>query len=536
MDDVISAAVSARGAADRVAAWARLENAAAARRLAASADLLAAAFAASGSAEREQWCLDNWDAMSAEMGAAQGVSLGVASHQLLLATALRDRLPRVAEAFAAGFVSLRTINAIVFRTALVKDPVAREKIDSEIAAAVTDWATLSVAKVDAAIDYWVDRYDPMAVRRVEQSARDRHVDVHVDDSTGVAYVEAKLLGHDGEALDARLDAWAAAVCDADPRTHEQRRSDALAAFGHGADRLVCGCGTPDCAAAGTAPSAVVVHVIAEEASLTDSTHAALDGAPASPPDAKPLRQQTIDEALAPDCPTGTALTNPALILGGGLLPAPILAAKVAATAKIVPIRHPGDAPPEPRYIPSAVLAWFVRARDLTCRFPGCDRPAHRCDLDHTIAYPYGPTQASNLTCLCRKHHLLKTFWGWRPEQWPDGTVVWTSPRGRTYTTAPGSRLLFPTLCRPTAPVLVNPDDRTDMDQPGRALAMPRRDRTRTADRAARVDAEREHNRLLAEAEALAEAHAAKTNHARPTTPPYPLVTGRYNPADDPAPF
>ena len=49
------------------------------------------------------------------------------------------------------------------------------------------------------------------------------------------------------------------------------------------------------------------------------------------------------------------------------------------------------------------------------RFPGCDEPAQHCDIDHTIAYPTGPTQASNLKCLCRKHHLLKTFGGWHDQ-------------------------------------------------------------------------------------------------------------------------
>ena len=34
-----------------------------------------------------------------------------------------------------------------------------------------------------------------------------------------------------------------------------------------------------------------------------------------------------------------------------MLPAPLLAAKIAGTAKIVPIVHPGDAPPQRRYTP-----------------------------------------------------------------------------------------------------------------------------------------------------------------------------------------
>jgi len=45
------------------------------------------------------------------------------------------------------------------------------------------------------------------------------------------------------------------------------------------------------------------------------------------------------------------------------------------------------------------LAAFVRCRDLTCRWPGCDTPAPNCDLDHTIPYSRGgPTHAAKLRC------------------------------------------------------------------------------------------------------------------------------------------
>jgi len=56
--------------------------------------------------------------------------------------------------------------------------------------------------------------------------------------------------------------------------------------------------------------------------------------------------------------------------------------------------------------PGVACEELVHCRDLTCRFPGCDAPADVCDVDHTIPYPVGPTQATNLKCLCRKHHLL----------------------------------------------------------------------------------------------------------------------------------
>lgn len=67
------------------------------------------------------------------------------------------------------------------------------------------------------------------------------------------------------------------------------------------------------------------------------------------------------------------------------------------------------------YVPSAGLARQVRAREPFCRMPGCRHPAERCDLDHTVAYPGGPTTAANLGPLCRRHHNLKTHLGWTLE-------------------------------------------------------------------------------------------------------------------------
>jgi hypothetical protein len=104
--------------------------------------------------------------------------------------------------------------------------------------------------------------------------------------------------------------------------------------------------------------------------------------------------------------------------------------------------------------------------------------------------------------------LLKTFWagspGWRDQQLPDGTVVWTAPDGRNHTTTPGSQLLFPELCQPTATV-------SPIDVPARlahtaGLKMPRRKTTRAQDRARRINDERTLN--AAEA-AAAEAPAAR---------------------------
>lgn len=69
-----------------------------------------------------------------------------------------------------------------------------------------------------------------------------------------------------------------------------------------------------------------------------------------------------------------------------------LAADLARLAKLQPLIHPADSAPEEGYTPSRALAEFVRCRGLTCRFPGCDRPAVGCDLDTLPPTPRAGTR------------------------------------------------------------------------------------------------------------------------------------------------
>jgi hypothetical protein len=86
-----------------------------------------------------------------------------------------------------------------------------------------------------------------------------------------------------------------------------------------------------------------------------------------------------------------------------------------------------------KYTPSAALDRYVRLRDRTCRFPGCNRPAQFTDLDHRVAFAAGGrTTADNLHCLCRHHHRLKHEGNWTVRRNPDGSHTWTSPTGRQY--------------------------------------------------------------------------------------------------------
>jgi hypothetical protein len=84
----------------------------------------------------------------------------------------------------------------------------------------------------------------------------------------------------------------------------------------------------------------------------------------------------------------------------------------------------------------------IALRDNACVFPWCTRPARKADVDHVIEYDHaaeaegrpqpGPTVTSNLACLCRSHHRLKTHSAWTYRMVAPGVVEWTSPHGHHY--------------------------------------------------------------------------------------------------------
>ena len=99
-------------------------------------------------------------------------------------------------------------------------------------------------------------------------------------------------------------------------------------------------------------------------------------------------------------------------------------------------------------------ARLVRARTPRCTGAGCRVPAARCDLDHVVRHPDGPTCPCNLTPLCRRHHRMKhrsaSWRRWRVHRCEDGHLHWTSPLGHHHVVIP-------------EPLLPQPIDR-DADQ------------------------------------------------------------------------
>ncbi len=89
------------------------------------------------------------------------------------------------------------------------------------------------------------------------------------------------------------------------------------------------------------------------------------------------------------------------------------------------------------YRPSEPLDRFVRLRDRRCRFPGCRARIRKCDLDHRVPYPHGPTAHTNLEGLCEHHHRLShQAPGWQLAGSAGDGLCWTLPGGTTITTVP----------------------------------------------------------------------------------------------------
>jgi Domain of unknown function (DUF222) len=87
--------------------------------------------------------------------------------------------------------------------------------------------------------------------------------------------------------------------------------------------------------------------------------------------------------------------------------------------------------------PGVKLRHLAQIRHATCTSPVCRRPAAQCDHEHNTPY-----EAGGRTCLCntgpkcRHDHRLKQHPKWHVAQLSDGTFTWTTPAGRTYTTEP----------------------------------------------------------------------------------------------------
>ncbi|WP_164990360.1 HNH endonuclease signature motif containing protein [Agromyces albus] len=349
--------------------------------------------------------------VTAELATALHVPERTMERQISEAWALSTTLPATLRAMRNGQISSRHAAVIVQETTdLDDDPGLRARLDEQLAiiATGTTAATLRVRaralREKLGIESLEARHRAArAERRVElETARD-----------GMAWLHAFLPAEDALLIKDRLDRIARAAGDGhgdgacgdsggdDARSRDQLRADAtrdLLLHGRLADESVFAD-----AAATVQPT---VHVTVPV--LTLAGHSAdpgeLDGY--GPIDA------AIARRLAAMAPSFTRLlTHP-----------------VSGTVLDVD---------RASYRPPADLKRWLEVRDGGCRFPGCNRRAAGCEVDHSVDWQHeGRTAFDNLAHLCALHHHLKHESSWSVQHMSGGVLEWTSPAGRTHVTHP----------------------------------------------------------------------------------------------------
>jgi hypothetical protein len=323
----------------------------------------------------------------------------------------------------------------------------------------------------------VVRLEPEAFqRRHRRALAERRVTV-IQGADGMGYVTGEVSAADAAAIDGMLAAAARSLGAQDPRTEQQRRSDLFADLLLGRlhltdpdeDQTSHTATSQDAANGDVQRSSTNGNVQRSWLEVEDidpdtgellGTHLQpidTDGEPVgepidpalasasrfSPTVVKRPRQRRIGVVVPLTSLLGTSDAPGELTDRSGLIPSSVLRQQIVETLdpdngdEVLFTRlltdHGGrliDTTELGRY-PSARLAQAIRVRAATCRFPSCNVPADRCDIDHHQPWPDGKTSAHNLDPLWRRHHRGKTF-AWLASVRDDDTVDWTMPDARHY--------------------------------------------------------------------------------------------------------
>ncbi|WP_082556015.1 HNH endonuclease signature motif containing protein [Aeromicrobium sp. Root472D3] len=314
-------------------------------------------------------------AIALAIGEAMGLSEGQAVHRLAFADRVRDHSPTTWEAFLDGRVDLVRVREIGHTIGQLKRTESVHRLDRR----VVEYAqTHTVAELRAWLKRFVRRVEAdLAIERAEDERTKRHVSIqHGDDSMG--YLGAYLPSHELAAIADRLRKGARRGVDPDDdRTVAQREADLLVAWCTDSEATEAAI---DANIGVTIGADVLAGANPGFAESTDGTW----GVPA---------QWIADVVGSGSVFWHRIITDP---VGDDVLAHEYLG----------------------RFAPD-VLNVALRFLYGTCQGPGCMVPAERCDIDHRIPFPEGPTRGDNLGPLCRRHHTYKghgiLHWTTRPE-------------------------------------------------------------------------------------------------------------------------
>jgi hypothetical protein len=381
--------------------------------------------------------------ISDEVAAALTLSRRTADAYLDLALDLALRLPATARALHEGIIDYPKARLIADLTRILSDEDARA-VEARILPAAGDQTT---AQLRAAVSRAVIAVDPeAATRRRQEAQKDPRVRRWQEDAGTAALGGFGLPPAEVLAADQRITERALALRDAGlPGSLEELRACAYL------DTLL---GQDSSVSHGPAPSNEPIspqHANPPEpapqprlAALVNLTIplAAVPGEPGhvagfGPVDPELARQLTGLAAAHPASRFCVSVTgDDGRALGHGCVrgrPTGPFTVTINPLAQD-PCDHRHQ---EPGYQPSRRIQHLINTRTPTCSAPGCRQSANRCDLDHTVPYDQdGRTCECNLAPLCRHHHRCKQSEGWRLDQPRPGTLTWTTPAGRHYTTTP----------------------------------------------------------------------------------------------------
>jgi Domain of unknown function (DUF222) len=365
-----------------------------------------------------------------EMSVAVGISRWAACRRVAEADALTHRHPQLLLALSAGCLAVPVVQRVLDATAVL-DPAGCAAVEQRLLTragrpVLTDLGTASpeelavltteqVMAVSAkATPSYVgrvarelaQRVDPAAARRREEKAKaGRSVRLELA-GDGMAWLSAHLPAAAAVAAYEHLDALAHTLSgdvdgEPDPRSMDAKRADVLTSL------LLGAAITPDGAV--TPPAPIHVHVIVD--GRTGSTDG--EGMPGEVARLGPVTADTVRDLL--DLADQTA----------GVIDGAVALDQTCPGPAVHDLLGPGP------YEPSEKLKNLLRVRHRTCVFPGCQRPSRRCELDHTLRYPDGPTCICNLAPLCVHHHHLKhQAPRWQLINHGNGNLTWTTPTGR----------------------------------------------------------------------------------------------------------
>ena len=363
-----------------------------ARRMAAVAALLRQRVAAAERAQQrspEYSVIDGFEQTTAEVAAAMNLSPMAAGYLVSDAEALDTRLPRVAALLAEGRTDWRTVRLIISRTDLVTDDELIAKVDRSLAERIGNWHGWSRQRIINAVDAAVRVADPDAARERRVAAEnERYIGITAHDN-GMAEIYGTVAAAAATAFDRRLSAAGQAGVSGRP-------ADAGSAPSRRAAALTQAAAWPAPAGNRTAPPGPTP-------AATDAIRAGRRWSstwwPANRPCTATARARLSGGLRGHRRRAGPRnwppphrcwLADPADESGGSVaLPA------VGGTGACGAV--PGSDVPLPRMQPPG---GNLRSRPYDSVQPS-GSGSRRAD------------GAENLKCLCRLHHRLKTFGGWR---------------------------------------------------------------------------------------------------------------------------